>query len=163
MAWSYNAAQFTSPTVSPYYAPATVGVRYQIRFWIQDTVASRQLLLDEEIDWTQTTEANVFMAAAACCDLLVAKAGSVKTRKVGDLEITYDPAFYRALAGTLRARGASGQVPYAGGISISDKIAQENDPDWVPPLSFRGEFNNPSAEQPTPSTNSSMNPLVNQP
>ena len=162
MAWSYDSSQFLSTTPG-IYPPATLGTRNQVRFWIQDTQSARPLLQDAEVDWAITQEANVYMAAAACCDLLVAKAGNVKMRKVGDLELTYDPQFYRALADTLRARGAGHQMPYAGGISIADKIAQENDPDWVPPRMFRGEFDNPNADQPQPGINTSTNTLTRTP
>jgi hypothetical protein len=162
VAWSYDPAAFLDTTAG-FYPPSTVGTRNQVRFWIQDTQSSRPLLQDAEVDWTLTTESNVYMAAAACCDLLVAKAGNVRTRKVGDLELTYDPEFYRQLADVLRARGAGHQLPYAGGISIADKMAQENDPDWVPPRLFRGEFDNPDAEQPRPGINTSTNTLTRTP
>ena len=40
------------------------------------------------------------------------------------------------------------QLPYVGGISIADKMAQQDDPDWVPARFFRGMFDNSRASQP---------------
>lgn len=140
--WSYDPTDLASSS------------KDAVRFLIQDTQTTRQLMFDEEVTWVLTQEANTYMAAAACCDILVARGGNIKSKTVGDLSITYDVGFYRALAATLRARGLTHQTPYAGGISIADKIAQQGDSDWVPPAISRGLDNNPAAPQPeTPSTN----------
>jgi hypothetical protein len=149
--WSYNAA-FYDATQSPYVTlplVATIGVRDQIRFLIQDTLTTRQLLYDEEIDWTQTQEMNAYMMAARCCDMLVIRRGPVSMKKVGTLTIEYDLQFYTALASDLRSRGLMYQTVYVGGISIADKIAQEADPDWVRPRIGITTFDNPDAEQPS--------------
>lgn len=122
----------------------------QVRFLIQDTNTSRQLVTDEEIEWLVSTEANVYTAAAMACETLVTKAGSIKSKWVGDLRIVYDASYYRNLAMSLRARGSSHQVPFAGGISISDKQTQENDSDAVQPRAFRTELDNPRTDQPAP-------------
>ena len=150
--WSYDPTLLQSTTAGT-YTGSTVGVRNQIRLLIQDTQSTRPLLLDAEIDWYQTQEANTYMAAAACCDMLVAKAGNVKTRWIGDLRVTIDSQFYRGLALMFRARGAGHQVPFSGGISISDKQLQQDDPDAVQPKVFKTLLDNQRAEQPTPSVN----------
>jgi hypothetical protein len=129
---------------------STVGMRNQVRLLIQDTQASRPLVLDAEIDWLLATEANAYMAAAMACETLVGRAGGVKSKWVSDLRIVYDVSFYRGLAANLRARGAGHQIPFAGGISISDKQIQEQDADAVQPRAFRTEMDNPRAEQPSP-------------
>lgn len=136
MAWTYN-----NPNNSP---------KDQVRLLIQDTTLSRALFQDEEIEWFLTQEMNVYMVAARCCNTVVVRFGAVKSRKVGDLSIDYDPDFYRGLAAEYRARGQSYQTPYVGGISVADKLAQEADPDWIQPRAFRGEFDNPGANQPAP-------------
>lgn len=148
--WTYN-ADFAN-TSAGYSTGSTIGVRDQIRFLIQDTRTARQLLYDEEIDWTQTQEANVFYMAALCCDTLVIRAGGQRQKRVGDLEIKYDLNFYRSLAVSLRARGSLHQVPYAGGVSIADMLAQEANTDRVPPRSTITEFDNPRARQPDANT-----------
>lgn len=147
MSFSYDATQLTN-TNAGNYPGSTIGTRYQIRLLIQDTQTTRQLLQDEEIDWYQTQEVNVYTAAAACCDSLVVRAGSIKSKKISEFAIQYDPDFYRKLAMQLRARGQSYQVPYAGGISIADKLAQQADPDWAPPAVSRGLDDNPAAPSP---------------
>jgi hypothetical protein len=154
MSWTYDNTQFESTTAGT-YTGSTVGVRYQVRFMIQDISTSRQLVQDQEIDWIQTQEMNSYMTAAAICDMLVAKGGIIKRKKIDELDITYDPMFYRELGGKLRARGMSYQVPYAGGISVADKLAAEADTDWVAPLIMRNLDNNPQAPGPS-------SPAVNQ-
>lgn len=149
MAWTYDPTEMQNATVGT-YAGSTVGVRNQIRFVVQDVQTARQLLQDAEIDWVQTIESNAYMMAAMCCEILVARAGNIKSKAVGSLSLTYDPGFYLGLAATLRSRGLTNQMPYCGGISISDKNAQYDDPDWVPVRFFRGEFDNPEASQPSP-------------
>lgn len=144
--WTYN-ADFSN-TSAGYSSGSTIGVRDQIRLLIQDTQTTRQLLQDEEIDWYQTQEANVYHMAAACCESLVARAGGTKFKKISEFAVAYDVGFYRGLAVQLRARGDVCQVPYAGGISVADKLAQQRDPDWVQPAISRNIDNNPAAPQP---------------
>jgi len=147
VAWTYDPTLFQSTTPGQ-YPGSTQGDRYQIRFLIQDTISTRPLMQDEELDWLDTVESNVWMAAAAACESLVARSAGVQNRKVGDLSLTYDPKFYRELAVSLRARGAGNQVPYFGGQSISDKIATESNPDAVVPAFAVGLDENPAAPRP---------------
>lgn len=157
MAWTYDPTKFNDATPSGTYPPSTLGQLMQVRFLVQDTQTARQLLQDDEIYWLLTTESNIFMTAAACCDSLVAKAGSIHSKAISEFRITYNSEYYRALGATLRARGAFHQMPYAGGISISDKEAQQANTDWVPPAIARGLDDNPAA--PSPAT-PSINPLM---
>lgn len=154
MAWTYDPAKFNFTTESSTYPPATLGQLMQVRFLIQDNITTRQLFQDDEIYWTLTQEDNVFMAAAVCCDQLIARAGSIKAKRISEFSISYSVAFYTFLAAQLRARGAGHQIPYAGGISISDKEAQQANTDWVPAAIPRGLDNNPTAPSPiVPPTN----------
>ena len=128
--------------------------RDQVRFLIQDNQESRALFQDEEIDWIITQEMNVYMAGARLCDILVNKSGGVKSKAISEFIIVYNVEFYKYLGNSLRARGLTYQSGYAGGISIADKIAQQNDSDWVPASIPRGLGDNPGAPKPTaPSTN----------
>jgi len=147
MSWSYDLTKLTDATQAT-FPDTTIGVRYQIRLLLQDTQTNRQLLQDEEIDWIQTQEANVYMMAAQCCDILVAKAGMIHQKRTSEFWITYDVTFYRDLALRLRARGLNYQIPYVGGTSISGKEAQRADPDWLDPLINRGQGDNPAAPSP---------------
>ena len=129
----------------------------QVRFLIRDTNSAGQLFQDEEIKWMIANEQNIYMAAAQLCDNLVVKAGNVRSKKISEFSITYDSHFYKSLAGSLRARGCNYQTPYAGGISMADKLAVQQDSDWVTPAISRDLDRNPTA--PTPQTPPS-NPLT---
>jgi hypothetical protein len=149
VAWTYDVTKFTDGTAGT-YPTSTLGLRYQIRLLLQDNQSNRPLLQDEEIDWLQTQEMNAYMAAARCCDMLIARAGSIRMKRVSELVLEYDPKFYQSLAFQLRARGMTYQMPFAGGISISDKLAQQSDIDAVVPLFFRGFADNPYTRHPAP-------------
>ncbi len=148
MAWTYDNTKLKDTTASTTYPPTTLGQRYQVRLWLQDTNTARQLFQDEELDYQISVSANAAMAAAFFCDILVAKSGGVKAKKIGDLSIQYDPEYYRTLGASLRANGFSHQVPYLGSMSVSEKQALQNDADWVTPAIPRGLDNNPAAPGP---------------
>lgn len=128
-----------------------------VRFLIADTNTSRQLVQDEEIEWLLTQEMNVYMAAAACCRSLIVKAGGVRRKRISDFDISYDVQFYVTTMAQLTARGSSHQVPYAGGISVADKQAQQADVDAVTPAFVKDLDDNPAAPQPSIPPN---NPLT---
>jgi len=128
-----------------------------VRFLLQDTNESRPLVQDEEIDWLITQNANLYLAAAALCDVLVAKTGAMRSKTIGEFRISYSSDFYKMLGASLRARGLTHQLPYAGGISIADKLNQQNSSDWVDPAVSRGLGDNPAAPHPT---TPSQNPLT---
>lgn len=133
MGWTYDASLRDS--------------KDQVRFLIQDVNSSKQLVQDSEINWVLNQEANVYMAAAAICDTLVARASGVKSKKIGELAISYDPTFYRGLGMQFRSRGSGHQVPFAGGISQADKAIQQGDSDATSPSVFRRLDDNPGAPQ----------------
>lgn len=151
--WTYDPSQLASASAG-YFSAATIGQRYNVRLLIQDTNINRKLFYDEEIDWQLTQENNVWTAAASLCDILVSRAGGVTSKSIGSLSLSYDPKLYFSLGGQLRARGSSYQVPYCGGISISDKESQQANTDAVRPSFARGLEQNPGAPQPSiPSPN----------
>lgn len=154
MSWTYDVTKLTSADQGTLVG-SMIGVRYQIRLLLQDNNTNRQLLQDEEIDWFQTQEMNVYMAAAKCCSTLIARFGNVSSKRVGDLGLTFDPKFYEGLRLRLEARGLTYQVPYAGGVSISDKNAQQSNIDAVLPRFFVGFGDNPQSNQPSPGTQTS--------
>lgn len=154
--FSYDETQLASTTAGS-YSGASIGQRNQVRLMIQDTDSNRPLFQDEEVDWTITTSANVYTAAANLCDLLVAKTRGTRYKKISGLAMSVDVQFYINLSANLRARGAGHQVPYAGGISKTDKLAQQQDADWEQPKVGRGLGDNPAAPQPEVKSN---NPLT---
>lgn len=151
--FTYDPTKLDSVTAGK-YTGSTEGARFQIRMYLQDTDSARILFSDEEIDWAQTQEANVYAAVASLADVLVSRARGVKSKKVDELSIVYDWQFYQTLAGTMRARGMGHQLPYAGGISKSDKLLYQQNEDNVQPTIVRGLDDNPQAPQPSiPSVN----------
>lgn len=129
---------------------------YQVRFLIGDTNTAAHVLADAEIQWLLTQEANVYMAAAAACDAIIAKmnaatssTGAIIRKRIGQTDISYangkTAGDYAAIQRTLRGRGRSHQTVFAGGISEADKLMRAQDTDR--PRTNRietGRFNDPA-------------------
>jgi len=97
-----------------------------VRFLLQDTTntATRPNLLDDgEITWALSTEANVYMAAAICAEVLASRPRGLNSKSVGALSLSWGPETWKAVAMQLRLRGSTHQVPTAGGITESDREA----------------------------------------
>ncbi len=135
---------------NPNSSGTTAQKRDAVRWLIQDTNTALGKVSDAEIAFTLVEEANVYAAAARCCEVLVAAAGSVKNRTVGSTSVSYDVAFYEKLAKTLREK-ARGQyeAPFCGGISVADKDTTESDSDRVAPDFFKGMHEFQGTSQPT--------------
>ncbi len=126
-----------------YVSPTTP--LWQVRFLIQDTASATAQLQDEEIDWLLTEAGgNVYRAAAAAAQTLASRYAADVDRSVsgaGGLSVSASQRFtqYTQLAAQLTARAAKkGRgVPFAGGISVSQKDAQAEDSDRVPPAFVR--------------------------
>lgn len=118
-----------------------------VRFWIEDTTAPFALT-DEEIAYVLTIYPTPMAAAAACARALAAKYAKLVDKEVGDLKLKYSQrgAAYLALAERIEAQaGLVGLMPYAGGISIADMQAVDQNSDRpVPPIRI-GQFDNPEA------------------
>lgn len=125
MTWSYNPG-----------ATAT-SKKDQVRFLIGDTLSIDQQLQDEEIAFALSQRASIYGAAADCCRALAAKfsrsvdtnAGGSK-KSFGQLSKAYT---LKASEYDQKATMDGAGVPYAGGISVADKLGQEQDDDRVPP------------------------------
>jgi hypothetical protein len=120
----------------------------QVRFLVQDTDPLRALFQDTEIDWVLEEEQNVYMAAARLCDIIIIRARDIKRKRVGDLDIIYDVDKYLTMANQFRARGLTYQMPFAGGISVSDKLVTSENSDAVQPSIVRNLDDNPLAPDP---------------
>lgn len=112
--------------------------RDAVRFLIQDTTtaagaAGGRLVTDAQIAFAIAEEMNVYTAAAAICDILVAQAKGVRSKSVGDVSVSYDAGFYESLGKRLRKRGETYVSVYAGGQSVSDKETDTADTDRVQP------------------------------
>jgi len=125
MTWSYTIADLAASQ------------KDQVRFLIGDTYSGDQQLQDEEIEFAISQRATVWGAAAECCRNLAAKFARSVDCAAGDTKNQYSQMAkgYSAKAAEFEAKAAMGGagVPYAGGISVADKLAQEIDPDRVAP------------------------------
>lgn len=107
-----------------------------LRFTIGDTDTTDQQLSDEELQYLLDTYTTPLSAATAAVRGLIAKYSRRVDKAVGDLKISYSQQLenYITLLSTL---GSSADVslapPFAGGISISDKLNTESDTDRVAP------------------------------
>lgn len=130
----------------------------QVRFLIGDNYLgppNRMILDDDEILWLLSTEANVWMAAAAAADRIVfamhgaeGANGAVTRKRVGQTDISYANGRtvdeYKALAKSLRARSGHQSI-FAGGISVSDVAAREADTDRPQNRLKLDQFESPEA------------------
>lgn len=120
------------------YDEALTQYRDQVRFLIGDTNEDDQQISDEEIDWTLDQQSNPYSAAALACRGLHSKYARKATKTVGDLSIQWAEIAnnYRDLRKELEilaTRHEGVPVPYAGGISKTDKDIEESDEDRVEP------------------------------
>ncbi len=111
-----------------------------VRFLVGDTDPDDFLLGNAEYTWLLTANGNnVYLAGADAAvrivPILARDAGTrFKDIQFGDRT----PEHFAQLATDLRGRAAvAGAIPYAGGISISDKRSRELDSDRVPPTFTR--------------------------
>lgn len=115
--------------------------RDAVRFLIGDTDNTSQLVTDEEIAYMLTQEGSTSSAAARVCRSLAAKYARFMDQSVGDLNISYSQRFkqFSEMAAKLESDASSRVgIPYAGGISQSDKDSRESDTDRVLPASKVG-------------------------
>lgn len=116
----------------------------KVRFLIQDTVVASAMLQDEEISFMLTLYPNFRLAAANCADILASKfANMAEDKTIGNLRLSYGDKSkkYAALANSLRMQASKVILPYAGGISESDKETIEEDQDRVNPAFKRNQMN----------------------
>ena len=118
------------------YDPTLRNDRDRVRFLCgdTDTATGKAALQDEEITWVLAEEANLYMAAATVCDVILRRqsgdGGAVDSFTAGELSISYrSVGELTELRDRLVARGRLHQVPFAGGISKSDIESREDDTD----------------------------------
>ena len=119
--------------------------RDKVRFLVFDTDINEQLLSDEEIAWLLSEQSNIYMAAANAAEAIAAKFAKDVTRSALGLSASVGnrAAFYLELADKLRAQMSTtnkhGEV-FAGGLTISGKIALDDNTDAVQPAFKIGQF-----------------------
>lgn len=143
-----------------YGDPSTSDI-WAVRFEIQDTDSSAQLLQDDEVGYAILRETGqaantgalvlndygVFSAAARCCEALSRLFAAQADEQVGDNRTTYSKQAQtysdRAKELRIKAAGSSPAGPYAGGQSRSEKWGREQDTDAVQPKLRKNQFGNP--------------------
>jgi len=110
-----------------------------VRFLIGDTDCANNSVEDEEILWVLTQEANVYMAAACLLDTAVnSVTGSLTSKKVGDLALSFGISETRARIKSLQAKGRSRyEVPSMPAQFRDEKRVLREDSDLVEPFFTR--------------------------
>lgn len=128
--------------------------RDAIRFLVGDTDATDQLVSDEEIAWlnsevsgSATATTHLYRTAARAASAIAAKFTRLADQQIGDLRVAMSQkaAAARELAVSLNelaATDSSVPIPYAGGVSVSDKRTRDEDTDRVMPWIETGQFAN---------------------
>lgn len=134
MAWTYTAS-------------ATPSNKDAVRRTIGDVLTGDQQLQDEEINYALTLYANIYLASAECCRWISAQFARKVDTVQGELRTLYSnqTRAYAARANELQAMGmarGAGSMPFAGGISVSDKAANLADTDRVTPQFNIGQNEN---------------------
>lgn len=121
MSWSYASS-----------APESSDRSY-IRLRLGDNSSGAPLFSDEELDAFLTLEGHRLLAAASAAESLGARYARRTDKTVGRLRIAGQQAGenFFALAKRLRYEAGCSALPYAGGISVSDKAAAVADDDLV--------------------------------
>jgi hypothetical protein len=137
-----------------YGGDPSANARDAIRFLIGDTDTTDQLLSDEEIAWvnteasgTPTATTDLYDAAYRCCLTVAAKLARQADKAIGDLSVKLSQraVAYRTQADSLKQlsmRSSGVPVPYAGGITISDKEIDEDNTDLNRSWFATGQFVN---------------------
>ena len=121
------------------YDPTTLSTNKtaQVRFLIGDTVQTSPQMQDEEIAFALTQRGSPYGAAADVCRALAAKLSREADTVDKDLRtmLSSKASAYARRARDLEIQGKArgGAMPYAGGISIADKVQKELDLDRVAP------------------------------
>lgn len=128
--WSYDVSLFSTST-------GNIGTMI-VRRYVGDVLTNDQQLQDAEINYAISTYANYFLAAAECARWISAQYSRKVDVVQGELKTNYSnqAKAYNERAIDLEQRGmarAGGAMPYAGGISVTDKSDQLADPDRVTP------------------------------
>lgn len=125
MTWTYNLTQLATSSLM------------QVRYLIGDTVAAQPQVQDEEITFALSQRPSIYGAAAMVCRSLSSRLSREADTVDKDLRTTLSA---RATAYARRAAeyenkaiSRGGALPYAGGISISDKVQNELNTDRVQP------------------------------
>ena len=108
------------------YASPLVEAKDVVRYLVGDVTAATPLVDDGEIMYALAQQPNVRLAAAEIADAIALRLALKVTTRVGDTQVNLSDRapVYAALATKLRREAAlESALPYAGGISLSDKAS----------------------------------------
>lgn len=123
----------------PYSGDPSTSPNDELRFILGDTDPNNPLFTDEEIQYMLDTAGSVYGAALLGCNSLIARYAGEVSRTIGSLSVSASDKMkhYITLRDTIKSGAARAALPYAGGISKSDKLAREEDTDRVQPFFTR--------------------------
>ena len=125
-----------------------------IRFLIGDTDTTDQLLSNEEILWVNTEASGtstgvnaLYDAAYRCCLTIASKLARLADKQIGDLNVKFSQKAqgYLTQAAHFNSLAMSQNftpIPYAGGITDSDKESDQDNSDLFRGWFSSGQFQN---------------------
>ena len=137
-----------------YSGDPAANARDSIRFLVGDTDTHDQLVSDEEIAWTNsevtgsgTATTDLYTVAYRVMLAIASKFSRLANQQVGDLRVDLSQKADNARRQAEELRTLAGRenlvpVPYAGGISVSDKDIDRENSDRVDPFFTSGQFAN---------------------
>lgn len=135
MTWTYSVSQLATSSLM------------QVRYLMGDTKSTDQQVQDEEITFALTQRPSVYGGAATVCRALASRLAREADTVDKDLRTVLSArsrAYLRmATDYEMQAAVRGGALPYAGGISVSDKQSRESNTDRVQPLFNIGMQDNP--------------------
>lgn len=143
MTWSYNTNLLnTNP-------------KDAVRLLIGDTQDCDKQMQDEEINYIYGIRGSLYGTAADCCRALAARFSRFVDQQAGTSKLFYSQMAKaystKAIEFDTKAAVFGSAMPYAGGISLSDKQRQDMDTDRVKPAFTKGMTDDqfPEASGPT--------------
>ena len=133
------------------YSPTTLATsqKDQVRLLVGDTDPTDQLLMDEEINFAISQRLNIYFAAIQVVNNLIAKYSRFVSVSADGASIQYSQRIqnWKLLVGSLttQANSSAPPVPFAGGISVTDKQSTESEADRVTPQFTIGQDDNLTA------------------
>jgi len=110
-----------------------------VRFLIRDTDCTKNIFENEEITFTLGEEANIYTAAACLLEAAINKStGTLSSKKVGDLALSFSVAETRKRIETLKAKGrVKYEIPLVPAQDRDSKREHREDVENVPPFFTR--------------------------
>jgi hypothetical protein len=122
--------------MSWHYANPLGSTKDQVRYLVGDTDPDDPLTSDEEIIWQLSENPDVRLAAVAVARQIATVFARYATVRTQDTQVDWNARAtqYRLIAQDLERQSSErSAIPYAGGISRSDKETVEADTDRVAP------------------------------